>query len=335
MKLCALFASIAALQGCYYLQAAKGQWSLLRSAEPISEVIEDPDTESALRERLVLTQDALAFAHETLGLPDNGSYRRYASLDRDFLVMNVFAAPEFSLRPHTWCYPIVGCVAYRGYFNAESAEAYAARMRERGFDVHLGKTAAYSTLGKFDDPVISTMLKRSDYSLIWLLFHELTHQVIYVDGATAFNEAFASAVADEGVMRWFAQRGGGPSEASMARFRARGVAMRELLKGARAELASLYEAQTSEREKRVAKQAIFDALATDWATAELRGTAPVNNAALVAIALYDDLTPAFAHLLKDECDGQLPCLFDRVRELGALEADARDVAIRAYLPSAQ
>ncbi|MEL7024232.1 MAG: aminopeptidase [Pseudomonadota bacterium] len=314
------------------MQAAQGQWSLLRSAEPIDTVIEDPQTDTQLRDRLALTQDALAFAHTVLDLPDNGSYRRYADIDRDFLVMNVFAAPEFSLTPHTWCYPFVGCVAYRGYFKAESAERYAERLRVRGLDVHLGKTAAYSTLGKFDDPIISTMLKRTDYSLIWLLFHELTHQVIYVEGATAFNEAFASAVADEGVRRWYSERGGGPSDAAMAQFRERGKAMRDLIRRTREDLDQIYRSELTDVQRRASKQAVFEQLATDWSAAQLRGSPPANNAALVAIALYDDLTPAFANLLKDECDGQLPCLFDRVHELGALAPADRSAAIRSYLP---
>ena len=180
--------------GCYYMQAISGHSDLMSRRQPVDEVIADEAVPEEIRVKLALVQEARDFAVTELLLPDNDSYRSYADLERDYVVWNVFAAPEFSLEPVTWCFPVAGCVAYRGYFDEEDARAKAEQMREDGFDVATGGIPAYSTLGRFDDPVLNTMMRWRDTDLVATIFHELAHQVLYVKDDTAFNESFATAV---------------------------------------------------------------------------------------------------------------------------------------------
>jgi len=195
------------LTGCYYMQAASGQWEVMRKRQPIAEVIKDSETSPELAARLRLLDEARDFSIEILGLPDNKSYRSYADLERDYVVWNVFAAPEFSLTPKQWCFPVAGCVSYRGYFSKEDALRDSKRLSDDGFDVAVGGVAAYSTLGKFNDPILSTMMRWDDIDLIAVLFHELAHQVVYVKDDSAFNESFATAVEEIGVKLWLETRG--------------------------------------------------------------------------------------------------------------------------------
>ena len=204
--LAVLLAGLSA-SGCYYMQAARGQLEVMRRSEPIETVVAEPGTPGSLSRRLRLVQEARAFSIAELGLPDNESYRSYAALDRDFVVWNVFAAPEFSTRPREWCFPVAGCVGYRGYFAEAAARRKADRLRADGFDVAVGGVPAYSTLGRLDDPVLSTMLRWDDVDLVAMLFHELAHQLLYVKGDTAFNESFATVVEETGIERWLEARG--------------------------------------------------------------------------------------------------------------------------------
>jgi predicted aminopeptidase len=299
----------------------------MTAREPIGELVADPATPDALRERLLLVQRARAFAVEELGLPDNGSYSRYVDLDRDYVVVNVFAAPEFSLTPKTWCYPIAGCVAYRGYFSLAPARRFGERLAERGFDVAYGKVPAYSTLGRFEDPVVSTMLRRSDDGLVSLLFHELAHQRIYVPGDTAFNESFASAVATIGLDRW---QGG---EGEPAAVHAAGSDERtRILRHHRERLAEVYgDPALDEAGKRAQKAAIFSELAADWQAAGIKSRPPGNNAELAPIALYADFEPAFFALYR-ECGGMLDCFYAEVERLAALKAPERLRRMQALVP---
>ena len=199
-----------ALGGCgtlYVAQAARGQIQILNSREPISKVLADPRTGPELRKRLEEVRAAREFAWRELGLPNNKSYTSYADLKRDYVVWSVVATQEFSVDPQEWCFPFVGCVAYRGYFRERSAQEFAARLREQGYDAIVGGVPAYSTLGKFNDPILNTMMGYGDDELASIMFHELSHQVFYVAGDTAFNEAFAVAVEQEGLARWLKFRG--------------------------------------------------------------------------------------------------------------------------------
>src|SRR4051812_10885006 len=206
---CILLAlSASSLCGCYLIQAATGQMQIVSKRQPIAEVIRDPATSEKLKARLEYVAAARDFASRELGLPDNESYRSYADLGRPYVVWNVFAAPEFSVEPRQWCFPIAGCVVYRGYFSEAAAQRYARKLRRRGDDVAVGGVAAYSTLGHFKDPVLSTMLGWSDAQLAATLFHELAHQVVYVPGDSQFNESFATVVEEAGLERWLAARQG-------------------------------------------------------------------------------------------------------------------------------
>ncbi len=310
------------LGGCYYMQAASGQFEVLRKREPIDEVIADPDTDPQLAARLALLDEARDFSISELGLPDNRSYRTYADLERDYVVWNIFAAPEFSLRPKTWCFPVAGCVAYRGYFKRESADREADRLREQGYDVAVGGVSAYSTLGKFSDPVLSTMMSRDDIELVGLLFHELAHQVIYVKGDSAFNESFATAVEDFGVKRWLTIKGRAEEFEAYVSEREEQRAALELVVKARGDLESIYDSDLDDGQKRSAKRARLQQLSDDVAASlgnedsEDRGwlSVDMNNAHLVPLALYEGRLPEFQKLLSD-CNDNIRCFYDAARAL--------------------
>lgn len=320
VALLALLAALAPLQGCYYLQAARGQVGLMTAREPIDAVIDDAATPERVRERLIDVAAARTFAIDTLGLPDNGSYTSYVDLGRDYVVVNVFAAPEFSLQPKRWCYPVVGCMAYRGYFAADKAAVYAERLARDGYDTTTSKVRAYSTLGRFKDPVLSTMIAGSADATASLVFHELAHQVVYVRDDTAFNESFASFVAAEGMRRWRAHRG---FEAARAASASRRAALRAELALLRERLGALYGSGLPEAEMRAQKAALFEAFAAEWTALGGRPPAPVNNAALVPIALYADRTDAFAALLAEQ-GGDLEAFYGAVRELAETDRPERD-----------
>ena len=315
---------MAMLPGCYYVQAAQGQWSISRSAVPVADVIADPATDEQLRARLALTQEALKFGIEELGLPDNGSYRRYVDLGRDYIVVNVFATPTLSLEPRTWCHWFVGCLAYRGYFDRADAERYAARIAD-DYDVFTARVPAYSTLGRLRDPLLNTMLAYSDAGLANLLFHEMAHQILYVTDDTAFNESFATLVGEEGVRRWRRARGETPlppDDDRVVAWRARQAAVAEVY----AALEAVYGSDRAPAEQRALKAAWFGALAARWEEAGWPGRAPPNNAALAPGAVYNDLKPGFARLLSD-CADDLECFYERVKALAALPKAERDAAL--------
>ena len=183
----------------FYQQAAQGQWELLLNSTPTRSVIEDPATSAQLRARLQTIESMLEFAETELHLVVADRYQRYVHLEREYVVWNVFAAPPLSMRSEQWCYPLIGCAPYRGFFAEADARAFAARYKENGFDTYVGGVAAYSTLGWFDDSLLSTVVERSDYQLAGLVFHELAHQVAFAAGDTSFNESFATAVEREGI----------------------------------------------------------------------------------------------------------------------------------------
>ncbi len=211
-RLCRVLSLMAVtlLAGCssvsYYGQLAQGQWQLLQAREPVAKIVADPKRDAGLRERLARSQLARTFASEHLHLPDNKSYRLYADLGRPYVVWNVFATDEFSLEPVTHCFPIAGCVAYRGYYSPGGARGEAALQRQAGKDVYLSGVEAYSTLGWFNDPILSSMMGWGDERLATLIFHELAHQRFYVKDDTEFNESYASFVEQEGTRQWRAAR---------------------------------------------------------------------------------------------------------------------------------
>lgn len=325
-----LLALLVLLEGCYYAQAVHGHLDVMQRRRPLDDVLADASVSDAVKARLRVVREARHFAAEELGLPDNGSYRSYADLEREYVVWNVFAAPEFSLEPKRWCFPVAGCVAYRGYFREQSARNKAAALRARGYDVAVGGVAAYSTLGRFEDPLLNTMMRWKDTDIILTLFHELAHQELYVKGDTQFNESFASAVAEIGIERWLAREG---DTATLARFRDnREVrqAMLEMVAETRDELADLYASGVDPGVMRREKRRLLDALSADaerWLASRetetvnwLRG--PLNNATLVSLGLYEGWLPAFRSLYQD-CDEDLPCFYRAAAEVAELPEDIR------------
>ena len=334
-----------ALSGCaaveYYWQGMAGQFDLLSRAQPISEVAAST-ADPALRKRLERTQAIRAFASRELALPDNGSYTRYADLGRAYVVWNVFAAPELSLVARQWCFPVAGCVAYRGYFAESDAQAEAARLAAEGLDVHVSGVPAYSTLGYFDDPVLSTFVRLPEPELARLVFHELAHQVAYVPDDTSFNESFATAVEEAGIARWLAAGSGRDDAAELTAHAARSQRMRSefraLVQATRERLQAIYASESPEATKRAEKAAAFAAMRASYARAKAEWNgipafdrwfdAGANNAGIAAAGLYADRVPQFRALLAAE-GGHLPRFYGRVRALAAMPKAERDAAMRA------
>ncbi len=324
------------VSGCYELQAAAGQAALMWRREPIGRVIADPRTPPELRRALLGVTEIRDFATRRLDLPDNGSYRSYARLDGRFVVWNVVAAPEFSLSPKQWCYPFVGCLAYRGYFAERAAARYAARLRSRGFDVSVEGIAAYSTLGHFDDPVLSSMMGWSDVELASIIFHELTHQKIFVADDTPFDEGLATFVEREGVRRWLVSQGRGADLARYALTQRRARAVTKLLDGARADLRTLYAQALPPAAMRAAKGARFAALGAayralsagwgDDAPFKTWFARPLNNADLASVATYERCVPGFAREFA-LAGRNFPEFFRRIRKIAAQGRGARDAAV--------
>ena len=321
--------------GCYLADSARGQLALMSKREPIKRVLANPATPAALRAQLEEVSSIRDFASRVLLLPDNGSYRSYADVKRPYVVWNVVAAPEFSVDPKEWCYPIVGCVAYRGYFAETKARAFSASLRSKGFDVSVGGVAAYSTLGHFDDPILNTMVGWSDVEFAAIIFHELTHQLLYVPGDASFNEALATTVEEEGVRRWLLAQGREADLAEHVREQTHCVQVIELLRRTRAELNTLYLSGVDRDQMRQRKKATFDGMRESFAALEREwGGAPfeswfkgdLNNAHLASIATYYDCVPGFQREL-ESVHGDLKAFYQRAHELAALDRAARDAAV--------
>jgi predicted aminopeptidase len=324
--------AIPALAGCgvtYLWQAAAGQFDLLHARQPIAAVLADPGTDRELRARLALVAAAVDFAHAELHLPDNGSYRDYADLGRPYAVWNVFAAPEFSLELRRSCFPVAGCVGYRGYFSEAAARAAAAERAAEGDGVFVAGVPAYSTLGYFHDPVLSTVLRLPDWQLPGIFFHELAHQLLYVPGDTSFSESFAMLVEQEGLSRWLALRGDDAGRCAYARFAARRADLGALLATARAHLAVAYAEPADDAQRRREKSVALEQFSAAWARLDgdaRRDRPPANNATLGALAAYDQYVPAFREALR-RAGGDLPAFYAQARRLGALAPDARRRAL--------
>jgi predicted aminopeptidase len=326
----------AAGSGCYILESVEGQLALMSKREPITRVIADASTPPALRSQLEAVAAIRDFASRELGLPDNGSYRSYADVGRRYVVWNVVAAPEFSVDPREWCYPIVGCVAYRGYFVEAQARAFADKLRSEGVDVAVGGVAAYSTLGHFDDPVLNTMMGWSDVELAAIIFHELTHQLVYVPDDSAFNEALATTVEEEGVRRWLHAQGRDADLASHLLQQERYQKVIGLLSATRAELRAIYasglppeQVREKKRAASLAMRSSFALLKADWgghAPFEAWFAEDLNNAHLASIATYFDCVPGFKREL-EAAGGDLPAFYARVRGLAKLDQEKRDAIV--------
>ena len=342
MKRVSALGALFLLSGCatidYYAQAVGGHLEVMRLAAPIEERLREPDTPEPLRAKLARALAIREFASRELALPDNGSYRRYADLGRPFAVWNVVAAPEFSVEPLESCFPFAGCVSYRGYYSEEAAQQYAAALAEKGYDVYVGGVPAYSTLGWFDDPLLSTFVNYPEAELARIIFHELAHQTMYVKGDTMFNESFASAVEEEGVRRWLERERAPAQREAYAESRRRRLEFNALMVKYRARLAAFYERPAPIEEKRAGKERLFAELMDEYRALGIsRGgfagydrllARGANNALLASVASYAELVPAFRALLAQK-QGDLKAFYDAVRELEGLEKPERDARLAA------
>ena len=333
-----VLAAAALLGACgtpgYYLQAAGGQLEILRLSRPLDDARIDPATPDALRDKLARAAAIRDFASRELGLPDNGSYRKYADIGRPYAVWNVFATDELSIEPREWCFPVAGCVSYRGYFAEADAEAFAAALRAQGNDVHVAGIAAYSTLGWFDDPLLNTFMHYPEVELARLIFHELAHQRVYAAGDSEFNESFAMAVEVAGVRRWLAREGNDAQRAAFASAQRRRDDFAALVLKYRDALGAAFKGDADTAYKRAEKGRILGELQTEYralrdgAWGGYRGYdrwfgQEINNAVLASIGLYHQRVPAFEALLAAEGD-DLPRFYDRVAQLARMPKERRD-----------
>ena len=331
----------------YLWQSAGGHLSLLHDARPVTEWVQDPQTDAALRERLQLSQRMRDFAIQELDLPDNGSYRRYADLHRGAAVWNVVAAPELSLTLQTWCFPVVGCVGYRGYFDEAAAQTTGDALRAEGLEVSVYPVPAYSTLGMSNwlggDPLLNTFIRWPEGELARLIFHELSHQVVYAAGDTAFNESFATAVEQIGAQRWLSRFGDEAARREYAALEQRRQDFRALTGRTRAALQALYASPLGDEAKRQRKAALFAQMRADYAALRDgpwqgfagydRFFAQANNASLGVLGAYLQWVPAFQALFQQEGEN-FPRFYAAVQRLADQPKPERERVLQALMPPA-
>lgn len=325
----------------YYAHVARGEASLLAHRTSIARIVDDPKADAHLRARLAETQEAREFASDHLLLPRNRSYTTYVDLGRPYVTWNVFATPEFSVDPITHCFPLAGCVAYVGFFDRARAEREAKRFAEQGDDIAIEGAAAYSTLGWFSDPILSSMMRWSDDELDGVIFHELAHQLIYVEDDTAFNESFATFVQQEGLRQWRAFRDLSPADPNES---AHDDAFTALVLDLRARLGVVYASASTPAQKRDAKMREIEAFReryrrlrdNEWGGDTRYDNwveSPVNNARLVPFGLYDRWVPAFARLFA-QAGGEWKGFYAIAREVADLKKDQRQQRLDALLGDA-
>lgn len=324
------------LSGCstlaYYAQSIHGHIEVLSQRQPIIKYLQKSPLESDTARKLRLVLDLLEFSNNELHLPDNGSYRSYSDIGREFVIWNVFATPRLSLQPEQWCYLIVGCLNYRGYYSKADAIEFAGKLNTQDHDVFMGGVAAYSTLGWFSDPVLNTMLRWNDTYLARVIFHELAHQKLYIKDDTEFNEAFADAVATIATGLWLRNTNSSEEYQKFLMQQKYDRQFIELVLEYKHKLALLYDSAQTDEDKLVQKQVIFHELQeqfrhmrTSWIDYNVYDSwieEDLNNAKLAAFATYRELVPAFMALY-EASGNDLEVFYQRVIELSHCEKDAR------------
>jgi predicted aminopeptidase len=334
----------ATLWGCqsvqYYGQAIDGQCRILLKRQSISDILADSASPQSLREKLMFILKVREFAENELQLPVNNHYLTYVDLTRPFVLWNVFAAPEFSLIPKTWCYPFAGCAAYRGYFAETNAQQFADRLNKQGYDVYVGGVTAYSTLGWFDDPVLSTFIRFPEARLAGLIFHELAHQILYVKDDTAFNESFATLVEQEGLRRWQHASGSEQIYSEYLRQHRRREQFIQFIMHYRQKLEWLYQSDLTPSEKRARKTTIFAELRNEFnhlKTHQIEFSAydvwinhSLNNAKISSVVAYHDFLPAFQKMLTRN-RGEMNQFFEACRQLVQKNKEERHQILESYM----
>ncbi|WP_420389676.1 aminopeptidase [Marinobacter sp.] len=328
---------ITTLSGCttlgYYSQAVSGHLSLMMSTQPVSGLINAPSTPPALKQKLLVANEARRFAAHRLALPVGDAFAEYVELGRPWVVVNLVAAPEFSLQAHRWCYPVVGCQAYRGYYELENARDEQQLFMEDGYDTFIGGVTAYSTLGWFDDPLHTGFTSLSDNRMVALMFHELAHQVVYIRDDTAFNESFATAVELEGLRLWLETKDDDSGfQRALTRLHQRNQTL-ALVDDASRQLEALYKQQdTLPRAKlRHQKAQLFQTLQDEYQTLSATWEQPgpfgenptgLNNANLALFSQYNQHVPAFRQLLRDHA-GDFSDFYNAVETLAGQSREIR------------
>lgn len=353
----AVLAAAALLAGCadlgYYWQSASGHLGLMRAARPVPQWLEDPATSEALKTKLALTQRIRQFAVAELGLPDNASYKSYADLHRNAALWNVVAAPPHSLTLKTWCFPVAGCVGYRGYYDEAAAKGEAAAQEARGLETAVYPVPAYSTLGWMNwaggDPLLSTFIGYPEGELARLVFHELAHQVLYVPDDTMFNESFATAVERIGGARWLKTQATEAARVEYAQFDARRQQFRALTAETRRALEKVYASREAKAQDWPAvdamKKSVMEDFRQRYAVSRAGWSGPrqgaydgwvarANNATFGAQAAYDELVPGFEALFEREGE-DWPRFYAAARRLAELpQAERRQALTTSAQPVA-
>ena len=330
VSLCLLLVLGGALVGCstvaYYSQSVAGHTRIMLARKPVDQAIEVAG--EPLRSQLILSQQIRRFAVADLSLPATRSYRHYVALEREYPVWNVVAAEEFSIEPKYWCYLVIGCAAYRGYFNQNNAHDYALGLQEQGFETLVSGATAYSTLGWFADPILPSMLRYGEVALVETLLHEMAHQRLYINGDSEFNEAFASLVGEEGTRRWLSQHR--PHELPEYEARLRAIEQfGQLVQETKAALKVLYADASEVELKRQTKHKLllemqikYDRLKSmNWGGKPWFDhwfQQPVNNARLAGFSTYRDKIPALSQLLTS-CGGDLVRFYQQLESAGTVD----------------
>jgi predicted aminopeptidase len=319
-----LLSTMLMLQACssvsYYAQSVVGHATIMLAREPVDKVIKTAD--DSLKKKLIIAKEIKKFSVAELSLPDNKSYTSYVELKNSSPVWNVVAAKELSLMPKQWCYLVIGCASYRGYYSKQAADDYAKKLKARGYDVMVAGVGAYSTLGFFADPLTSAMFDRDDATLAELIFHELSHQKIYIKNNTRFNEAFATVVGEQGALLWLQKT---QRNMLLNSYKARLLVQLDfinLVVNTKNELESLYKSSLPDKIKRQKKQMIFELMRSEYEelkTIKWNGKAwykhwfakPLNNARLVSVVTYYDLVPSFVKLF-EACDKDFSRFYKQV-----------------------
>ena len=337
---------VSVLQGCsgfsYYQQAIGGQYDLLSRRVEINTLINNKETPEKLKLKLETVLRIKSFSENEMMMGASNSYSQYSDLQRDYVVWNVSASPTLSLTPLQWCYPIVGCQSYRGYFHQDMAIKEASRLQQQGYDTWVGGVSAYSTLGWFEDPALNTFIFRADADLAALLIHELSHQILYIKGDTAFNESFATAVEIEGLKRWLKQQEQEQLLMTYQLKRKEKALFIDTISQTTKKLKNLYSSDLSEEAKTIKKEQLISALKTSYKEAVAKTSLPgyyvhwfdeVNNAKLAAISNYYYYVPAFSAMI-ESADGDMASFYRHVKTLSEKDKHVRNEILEKYLTGA-